>query len=628
MEKIIEAVERSWHSGKDVRRRLPSGGRLQIDRPQPFLIVHRQRAHTADLATEKLLAHAASVLFVSGLEDVAPLVESIVRLGAKTFGNFLLLEVWAGPQPDAGQSPKFVVYGPRRPTLIPLIESLQRELSGIQVARRSALVDVQRGLPPAPPGMEPLLSEADAKATKCVRFGLEVPAVYRDPATGDAWPEILRNLRRELTLAMRRWVYQFLHSSTTLQPQNYNAIGSRTIARTVWQVDRQLAEVADSFDFLLLVTPVNAAEAWKEFKASKYQQTPVLQYRPVPVEPTLLKRALFKVPIEKVNDPALYQLFREKQDELDRQITLLLDMNTPRFVHGSIQLFGGVEDELYGVAREMLETMPATESEKPSEPALDAQAFAHRAETEFESFRQQWPAGNVKFAARAEVRDDIHTGLMVSHGSLLIGADTTIPASRAEALIQHEVGTHVLTYWNGRAQPFRQLNSGLAGYDPLQEGIAVLAEAFVGGFSQPRKRLLLGRVVAARLMIDGATFVDTFRELHDTWGFPARTAFTITLRIYRGGGLTKDAVYVRGIGQLLDYLRGGGELEPLLVGKIAVEHVPLIQELQAREILTPPPLRPRYLDTPLFDQQVAQIRSGVTLFQLLRDKAKTVDGVA
>jgi hypothetical protein len=127
-------------------------------------------------------------------------------------------------------------------------------------------------------------------------------------------------------------------------------------------------------------------------------------------------------------------------------------------------------------------------------------------------------------------------------------------------------------------------------------------------------------------MIDGATFVDTFRELHDTWGFAARTAFTITLRIYRGGGLTKDAVYVRGIGQLLDYLRDGGELEPLLVGKIAVEHVPLVRELQAREIIAPPPLRPRYLDAPLFQKQMAQIRAGLTLFQLLRDKAKTIRG--
>ncbi len=623
MQKIIETVERNWLAGKGVRRRLPGGGRLQFDRPQPFLIVYRQRGDVADRATDKLLAHASSTLIVGEQEDVAPLVETIVRLGAQAFGNFLLLEIWAGPEPEAGQSPQFVVYGPKRSDLIPLVESLQHELSGIQVAGRSAEVVVRRGLPPTPHGLEPLLTEREARDQKCIRFGLEVPPAYRDSATGDAWPQLLRNLRRELTLAFRRWVYQFLHCWTTLHPQSYNAIGSRTIARTVWQVDKELATVADSFDFLLLVTPVNAAEAWQEFKASKHQQAPILQYRPVPVEPTLLKRSLFKVPIERVDDPALYQLFREKQDELDRQITLLQDVNTPRFVHGSIQLFGGVDDELYGVAREMLEKMPPTEREKSSEPPLDAQAFARLAEAEFELFRKQYPA----MKARVELREDIHTGLMVSQGSLLIGTDTTIPASRAEALIQHEVGTHVLTYWNGRAQPFRQLYSGLAGYDPLQEGIAVLAEAFVGGFNQSRKRLLLGRVIAARMMIDGATFVDTFRELHDTWRFPARTAFTITLRIYRGGGLTKDAVYVRGIGQLLDYLRDGGELEPLLVGKIAVEHVPLIQELQAREILVPPPLRPRYLDSPQFQQQMTRIRSGLTLFQLLRDKAKAVHGV-
>lgn len=622
MDKIIEAVKRNALAGRGVRRRLPGGGHLQLDRPQPLLVVHRQRG--TDRATDKLLAHASSSLVVGEQDDVTELTETIVRLGVEAFGNFLLLEVWGGPQPDAGQPPRFVVYGPKRSALIPLVESLQLELSRTKIADRSVEVVVRRGLPPAPHGLEPLLSERDARAGKCIRFGLEVPPVYRDPATGEAWPQILRNVRRELTTALRRWVYQYLCRWTTLRPKNYNAIGARTISRTVWQVDRELAAVADSFDFLLLVTPVNSAEAWQEFKASKFQQAPVLQYRPVPVEPTLLKRALFKVPIEKVDDPALYQLFREKQDELDRQITLLLDMNTPRFVHGSIQLFGGVDDELYGVAREMLGKMPPTEREKSSEPALDARAFAQRAEAEFELFRKQWPTDKIKFAARVELRDDIHTGLMVSHGSLLIGADTTIPASRAEALIQHEVGTHVLTYWNGRAQPFRQLYSGLAGYDPLQEGIAVLSEAFVGGFSQPRKRLLLGRVVAARLMIDGATFVDTFRELHDTWGFAARTAFTITLRIYRGGGLTKDAVYVRGIGQLLDYLRDGGELEPLLVGKIAVEHVPLVQELQAREIIAPPPLRPRYLDAPLFQKQMAQIRAGLTLFQLLRDKAKTI----
>ncbi len=52
-----------------------------------------------------------------------------------------------------------------------------------------------------------------------------------------------------------------------------------------------------------------------------------------------------------------------------------------------------------------------------------------------------------------------------------------------------------------------------------------------------------------------------------------------------------------------------------------MEHVPLIEELKAREILVPPPLRPGFLDAPEFEPQMQRIRAGLTPFQMLRDKA-------
>ena len=86
----------------------------------------------------------------------------------------------------------------------------------------------------------------------------------------------------------------------------------------------------------------------------------------------------------------------------------------------------------------------------------------------------------------------------------------------------------MLTYYNGRAQPFRQLYSGLAGYDALQEGLAVLAEYLVGGLTRPRLRLLAARVLAAQSVTDGASFVDCFRQLEGQ-GFDQRTAFGIAV---------------------------------------------------------------------------------------------------
>ena len=115
----------------------------------------------------------------------------------------------------------------------------------------------------------------------------------------------------------------------------------------------------------------------------------------------------------------------------------------------------------------------------------------------------------------------------------------------------------------------------------------MLAEYLVGGLSRPRIRLLAGRVIAAHCLITGASFIETFRTLHDGFGFNQRIAFTTTIRIYRGGGLVKDAVYLRGLVKLLKYLERGGELEPLFVGKIATDHIPIIRELQYRHVLKP-----------------------------------------
>ena len=187
-------------------------------------------------------------------------------------------------------------------------------------------------------------------------------------------------------------------------------------------------------------------------------------------------------------------------------------------------------------------------------------------------------------------------------------------------MLQHEVGTHLLTYYNGLNESFAQLHTGFAGYDALQEGLAVLAEFLVGGLSFSRMRILAARVVAAKMLVEGADFIETFRRLDDDFRFSQRVAYTITMRIYRGGGLTKDAVYLRGLVEILDYLRSGGDLEPLFVGKIAADHIPLIQELRHRNVLKAPVLRPRYLELPGVPEKLQAARSYSTVVNLIKGK--------
>ena len=97
-----------------------------------------------------------------------------------------------------------------------------------------------------------------------------------------------------------------------------------------------------------------------------------------------------------------------------------------------------------------------------------------------------------------------------------------------------------------------------------------------------RLQLLAARVVACDAMLQGATFAETFRLLTAVHGLGKRQAFNVVLRVFRGGGFAKDAIYLRGLLQVLGHLENGGSLTPLWMGKISAEHLAAVDELRAR----------------------------------------------
>lgn len=626
-QEFIETTCDRLAQGKQVRVSLPLAGRLHIDRPLPFLCVYRSPQKYQDPGTERLVTGEAAHLIAAAdkylKSSLSALVLGISEIMAARFGAFLIVEVWAARQILPNNGPVSAVPKPafriitskaRPPTAT--IEGLTKALKRIKIQRQAATVEVVYSRKRSPAGLSPLILSSQAKKLNCFVIGLEVEPIYRNPQSGEVFPVLLRNLHRGLARALKRAFFEFSHHQSTHRPASYQALGRRALVKAVWNVDRRLAEISSAFDFLLQVTPVNTDRAWTQFKRSHFERVPTLYYRPLPVEPALLKRELYEIPIERVEDPTLAFLFRQKQAELDRQLTMLSERSTRKFLYGSLQLFGGVNGEITQLAEAILDRIPRRSHEAKG-GYLKVTEFAERAQAEIDYYRQRFPA----LTAKVQVRDDT-VGLMVSRGNLLVGQQTKIPVSRVEALLQHEVGTHVLTYFNGRAQPFQQLYTGLAGYEELQEGLAVLAEYLVGGLSRPRLRLLAGRVVAVRCLVEGASFIDTFRELNQNYGFGQRTAFTITVRVYRSGGLTKDAVYLRGLVGILNYLKRGGDLEPLFVGKIMADHLPIIRELQARQVLRPVPLRPRYMDNPQTAARLEKLRNGLTVLDLIERRKK------
>jgi uncharacterized protein (TIGR02421 family) len=629
---VIDDICARLSENKRVRQPLPGGGVLEMDRLLPFLCVYRRDPKRRDQGTARLVMSEASYLSAPGTADVRGGLKTLIRRIAETaieqLGAFFIVELWSGQDsaqhdPVTGEivlpQPQFrlLTRRPHRPE--GTVASLKFALQQIRLHRKQAEVQINLHAENHPPGMTPLMSEAIETKIGCYVLGLEVKPIYRDPVSGEVYDRIAGAFGRDLSHSLKKGFFTFALNRTKVSPEHYFTLGVSRLSKQVQSIDRQLSELSRQFKFLLLVTPINAERAWNQFSESGFRRMPDFEYRPLDADPLLLKRRLMKIATERVVDPTLSYMFRQTQYELDRQITMLADIGTPRFLPGSLQVFDDVNPKLRELAHGILRTLDDRDNAPNDSPMVDAAGFAKLARAEIKYYRNQSPA----FASQATVRDDMFSGLMVSGNELLIGRETRLAKHRVDALLQHEVGTHLVTYYNGSTQPLRLLQVGLAGYDALQEGLAVLSEYLVGGLSEARMRTLAGRVIAVDQMIQGKSFSDVFEQLVDGFHFEARSAYTITMRVFRGGGLTKDALYLQGLVEILKYLGAGGDVEPLLIGKIAVEHVPIVRELLFRGVLRQPPLRPKYLDSPATQQRLMGISATTTVLDLIDSEKST-----
>ncbi len=437
-DRLIERVVVALAENRPVREQLPGGGMLNMDRLLPFLCIYRRDPRRADAGTGLFVTAEAAYLSAPGgvvrRPGLRKLVSRIAETAAARLGSFLVLEVWSD---DDGRVPRTVDEITAEPLLpqgafriltrLPhrpdgTVAKLEFALQRIKLHRKGSEVTIVVQSRTHPPGMHQLISAADALRLNCHVLGLEIRPIYRSPETGEVYQALLRRLRRGVTRALKQAFFAFALNRTNVRPQHYYMLGRRSLPQMVWSVDRQLADVSSQFKFLLLTTPVNAERSWHTFAAEGYQTEPRFLYRPLENDPLLLKRKLLRIRTEQIEDPTLEHVFRQTQDELERQIIMLSDIGTRRFLPGSLQVFGGVAPSLAELADEILKRLPRSE---PAEPdRMGAKEFARRATREIQYYRQSMK----EFTPQAIVRDDMYSGLLSTGGNLLIGRETTLGA--------------------------------------------------------------------------------------------------------------------------------------------------------------------------------------------------------
>lgn len=605
---VIAEVIDCLRNGKPIRRELPDGGRLHIDRPLPFLCLHVAGTREDTAARDVASAHA-SYLIANDLRQAVPLVDAVGAVMREQFGAFIVLDVGELAHDifladDSPYLPHYEVSvsasdGPRTRDARRVFVKAIRDA---EVRFRTPRVTWPE------PGRDPLaaLQRAGIRGP-CItaRFA----PIYRQPESGVIYPALRERLVATVFDACLQAYEAFAASAGALSVTTHRALGRKAFIDAVRRLDRSIDDIVASFDFLPALTPINAGQAWQEFRESGFGKPPRFYYRPLSVDVEAQKRKLYAAAFDHLEDPVLYQLFREKQQEVDLQLTMLSAMHTPRFTDFSRALYGAVEPALLNHAKDILAALPPEELAKNKAEQADCETVAGAARLMIAAYRAKMPA----FDAGVEIRGDLPAGLMVTGGRLLVANATSMDHGRIHALLSHEIGVHLLTYFNGSVQGLRLFRSGLAGYEGVQEGLAVLAEYLAGGMTRERLRLIAGRVVGCAAMLDGATFRDTFDLLTGVHGFDAGGSFHTALRIHRGGGLSKDAIYLRGLTEVLAHLRAGGALDPFWMGKIAAAHFPVMQELALRGLLRRPAVQPAFLASPEAQRRLAAARGGLAI---------------
>ena len=596
----------SWSEAGALRQPVGKNGRAHIDRWLPFLILHRGPDDPASIARRVAINSASYLVWDEG-DDHAALsaLEAVATRLRDEQGRLLVVglvdRVETDTAPDSALLPPLAatiaaedVAGSRRAA-----NKLAETLCKLEIDLRQCDARIVPLEPVLPPAFHRLLNEL----TGVERLSLTLPAVHRRP-DGGTFPAIAHDVSASAGDALLRAVCAFLDDGSGRAPKHYRSLGRSAYLSAALKADRKLGAIASSFDFLLSISPINTNQAREAFLSNGCEKPPVFHYRPLTVDPDLAKRDLYAIDLGALEDPLLEQLLAEKRREIDAQLTMLATRNTPSFLPASMFLYGSVDKTLI---EDALVVLRSTATDPPRGPVVRAREIADAAKRTIAEYQLSGP-----FDARVEVRDDV-SGLLVSGGCLMIGSDTMMPARRLEALLSHEVGIHLLTYFNGAQQGLAIFRTGLAGYEGIQEGLGVFAEWATGGLTRTRLRLLAGRVIAVEAMLKGATFIEVWRVLHREHGFSASGAFGIAARVFRSGGLAKDAIYLQGFKAVIELVRSGSALDPFWLGKIAVGHIPAVEELLQRRLAEPPRFLPRFLDITASRDRIAALRNAKSL---------------
>lgn len=341
----------------------------------------------------------------------------------------------------------------------------------------------------------------------------------------------------------------------------------------LFEIDANLDRLVRRIELLSYVNPLNIEKEKQRFFSSKYNEEPKFKYPKLKFDPYKLHRLFFAQRLERVKDDVIHQLYTDIVYHYANMVQCIETIGKGReFYYNSLRVYGTPTEKDVQNAKFILhfeDESPSAEMEKVFTP--------EEAKSYFEDFAQCYD-----FPLNIYFTTHLSAEAMVSNArqALLIKRNTTFSKNQLLTLANHEIGVHLVTTFNGLSQPLKIFSHGLPKNVETQEGLSVFSEYMSGALTLRRLKELAYRVLASDSLIKGYSFADTFDLIHGTYKLNRKDAFTITLRAHRGGGFTKDRLYLSGLRKIFNRYLKGDSMDLLLTGKVSLAYEEQIKYLQ------------------------------------------------
>lgn len=427
-----------------------------------------------------------------------------------------------------------------------------------------------------------LITHINAHFDNTLVIPTEVKKIFMDESSGDIYPLVLEDLKAGFKSAISETAAYFVRRYGKKKKTQKADLLSSLISPEVLALDKKLYSLCKTVETLNYINPVNIVAQRTKFLNKNSYEAPSFNYKQLDINPYKFREQLYKLPVDSVDDADIQQLYRHVIDNLANKIDLLATIGTDEFVYNSLKYYGEPNRNDLANARFILHLDSSYNSDNKVLSADQAiQYFKEQADV--------W-----KLNCRVEKSSKLVAKAMVNNEKALlyVNKNASFTEKELHAYAYHELGIHMLTTINAKNHPLKVFSLGLTGNTHTQEGLALYSEYCSGSLTIKRLQTIALRVIAVQYMLDHGDFVKTYHTLINEFDLEKDFAFTLTTRVYRGGGFTKDFLYLKGFRDIVNLARVGS-IDNLLVGKVGLLDFDVINEIVDRGMIEKP--------QPLFD---------------------------